>query len=420
MGCLYLPELRGSEFALSIREKVLDERVPLTGSIELTHRCNNACVFCYCNLSPDDYYARTGEMSVPELEKIFREVASEGCLYMLLTGGEPTLRPDFKEIWIAAKKAGLLLSLFTNATLITPELADFLAEWPARSVEVTLYGYSREVYENVTKLPGSWEKCYRGVYNLHERGIPLSLKTFVCSLNRHEFGAMKNFAVKELGLPFRWDAQAKARIDGSLYPYNFSLSPQEILELEMEEKEKWDLFLEYADLYWGRPKDNKLFNCGAGISMFHIDPYGKLGICHNVRHITHDLRKLGNFRAAWDGKLADYRMTREAPADQPCRTCDSYGVCGSCPGRSLFEHGNDHQRVESRCDLTQLRTLKIKEIWAERQEADEALLAEMMGAAPANQGHGCSSGSCGCGAANKIAQIVDREIGSSAAASPIL
>lgn len=425
MGCAYLPELRGSEFALSIREQVLRDRIPLTGSVEITHRCNNECVHCYCNLAPDDGYAKSGELTAAEWATVFEELVAEGCLYLLITGGEPTLRRDFKDIWIAAKKAGLLVTLFTNGTLITEELADFLAEWPPRHVEVTLYGYSKKTYEEVTLLPGTWEKCYRGVYHLLERGLPLTLKTFVCSINLHEFHDMKKFAA-DCGVDFRWDAQMHARLDGNRSPFNFALTSEQIVALEMEEEDRWNRFLEYADLYWGKPEDNKLFNCGAGISMFHIDPYGKLGICTNVRNVTHDLRRLGGFRAAWDGKLAHYRMTREAPGDQPCRTCDSYGICGSCPGRSLFEHGNDHERVESRCDLTQLRTKHVKEHWERQEREEEDLLAEMLGsgansggaAARGAFGHGLSPlpaavtgeapAASGCGAAKNLEEMLAR------------
>ena len=114
------------------------------------------------------------------------EIAAAGCLWLLYTGGEVFLRPDFLDIYTRAKGQGLLITLFTNATLITPEIADVLAARPPFSIEVTVYGRSREVYERVTRVPGSYDRCLKGIERLRERGLPLKLKTMALTLNRHE------------------------------------------------------------------------------------------------------------------------------------------------------------------------------------------------------------------------------------------
>ena len=63
----------------------------------------------------------------PEIQHILDEIKDAGCLWLLLTGGEPLLRPDFLEIYQYAKHKGFLLTLFTNGTLLTPHIADFLS-----------------------------------------------------------------------------------------------------------------------------------------------------------------------------------------------------------------------------------------------------------------------------------------------------
>ena len=107
----------------------------------------------------------------------------EGCRWLLLTGGEPFLRPDFLDIYTNANKKGLLLTLFTNGTLLTPRSADLLAERRPFAIEITLYGATQQTYERITGIPGSYARCRRGIDLLLERNLPLKLKTMVMTLN---------------------------------------------------------------------------------------------------------------------------------------------------------------------------------------------------------------------------------------------
>ena len=106
------------------------KRVPVNGSYELTFRCNLNCVMCYNNLPGNDRQAQARELTLPEIKRIFDQLAEAGCLWLQLTGGEALMRPDFKDIYLYAKAKGFLIRLFTNGTMLTPELADFLAAQP--------------------------------------------------------------------------------------------------------------------------------------------------------------------------------------------------------------------------------------------------------------------------------------------------
>ncbi len=117
---------------------------------------------------------------------------------------EPLFRKDFKDIFRYVKQKGLLVTLFTNGTLITPEMADFLQEYPPFNLEITLYGRTQETYESVTGIPGSYRRCMQGIEYLKERDIHFSLKTMLLTLNAHELKAMQEFA-RSLGVGFRYD-----------------------------------------------------------------------------------------------------------------------------------------------------------------------------------------------------------------------
>ncbi|MGD8793010.1 MAG: radical SAM protein, partial [Anaerolineae bacterium] len=144
MDCEYLPTLSLVEFG----ERLRKAPAPLGGGIELTHRCNLGCIHCYNRKKAGDRAARDAEMSYDTICRIVDQAAEMGCFSLYLTGGEPLLRRDFLDIYGYVISKGILTVLFTNATLITPRIADHLAEYPPLFVDISLYGRTKDVYES--------------------------------------------------------------------------------------------------------------------------------------------------------------------------------------------------------------------------------------------------------------------------------
>ena len=82
-------------------------------------------------------------MNTARVLSVIDEITEAGCLSLLITGGEPLLRHDFSEIYRHAKKSGLLVTVFTNGTLITPAVIELFADLPPQIVEISLYGCRR-------------------------------------------------------------------------------------------------------------------------------------------------------------------------------------------------------------------------------------------------------------------------------------
>ncbi|MGE5125203.1 MAG: radical SAM protein, partial [Betaproteobacteria bacterium] len=227
-------ELRGyTEFTNRLHGRVGKQRIPLDVSIEVTRRCPLQCAHCYNNLPMADREARSRELSREEHFRLLDELAAAGSLWVLFTGGEIFARADFLDIYLYAKRKGFLVTLFTNGTLITKRIADTLAEYRPFSIEITLYGRTREAYERLTGVPGSYDRCLDGIRLLRERGLPLFLKTVAVSINRNEIPGMKRFVEEELGLPFKFDAMMTPRIDCSASPLEVRLRPEEVVELDL-------------------------------------------------------------------------------------------------------------------------------------------------------------------------------------------
>ena len=349
MDCPHVPDLSYNGFGDRLRSRIGSQRLPLNGSMELNFRCNLRCQHCYVA------YGHTGipgkrELSLSEIQRILDEATDEGCLWMLLTGGEPLMRRDFKEIYLYAKRKGLLLTLFTNGTLITPEIADFLAEYRPFNLEITLYGRTQETYEKVTGVPGSHKRCYQGIELLMERQVILGLKTIVMTLNRHEFEAMRDYARNDLGVPFRFDGMINSELNGSGKPLDVRLAADQLIQIENQEPKYHDAWLEYLGRCKGQERDSKfLYSCGAGIRSFHIDPYGQLSLCLMARQRSYDLRS-GSFKDGWNKFLyAERFKTVEKPII--CGECELRNLCTWCPGWSYIEHADSSLPVGFLCQV---------------------------------------------------------------------
>jgi radical SAM protein with 4Fe4S-binding SPASM domain len=352
VDCPHIPELSYSDFGRRLRRWMGGRREPITGSMELTFRCNLRCVHCYV---ANGHGAVPGEeeLSLAEIKDILDQLADAGCLWLLLTGGEPLVRPDFLDIYLAAKQRGFLIALFTNGTLLTPEVADVLAEYPPFKVEITLYGRTQETYERITGVSGSYARCMRGIELLLERDLRLKLKTMLMTLNKHELWDIQAFA-EELGVDFRFDPMMNAAVDGSHDPLQYRLSPQEVVAFDQADPQRMEEWREFCDRFVGvRPDPRYRYTCGAGISTFHIDPYGRLSVCMIAREPEYDLRR-GTFRQGWDEALLE---TRYQPAgdEYACNTCPLISLCGQCPGYAQLEHGDPERPVPFLCQVAHLR-----------------------------------------------------------------
>jgi radical SAM protein with 4Fe4S-binding SPASM domain len=341
-----------SEFSKQLHQKAASLHIPISGSLEVTQRCNMRCTHCYIPL-PIRKNPRQAELSLTEIQRILDEIKDAGCLWLLLTGGEPLLRTDLLDIYTYAKRKGFLLTLFTNGTLITPHIADVLCEWRPFNIEITLYGYSQETYERITGIPGSHARCMRGIELLLERHLPLKLKTMLMTVNRHELGEMQAYA-KSLGVEFRFDPILNAGLDGSLLPTSLRLSPDEIATIERADPQRSQLWPESLQRSKDLQIDNtRLYICAAGANSFHIDSFGQLSLCVTARRPSYDLRS-GTFKRGWEEFIQQLRSL-EHGREFSCGSCDLRPICAQCPAQALLEQGHPEQRVEFLCEVTHRR-----------------------------------------------------------------
>lgn len=352
MDCQPFLEIPYRLFSDKLHHQGRQQRCPVAATVELTERCNLNCAHCYINKPVSDPEARGRELTTGQWLAILDDMAAAGTLWVLFTGGEPLIRPDFREIYVHAKTLGMVVTVFTNGTLVTPELADFFREWPPFIVEVSVYGSTQKTFEAVTRVPGSQAPCLRGIELLRERGLPVRLKTMAMTLNAHELRELKAWA-RGLGVIFRYDALLNLRLDGGRQPVTLRLSPEEVVRLDSEDEELRQYFKELCAETNELPDDAGLFLCGAGLDSYHVDACGRLHLCMMVREYPYDLVR-GSMQTGWQ-QLLRLVQQQQPRSDYPCNRCKLLMLCAQCPGWGLMEEGDPGRPVAYLCQVTHLR-----------------------------------------------------------------
>ncbi len=356
-----MEQLSYGEFSADIHQRQTGERVPLQVSIEVTRRCPLECLHCYNNLPMADVNARQREMSKEEHFRVLDELVEMGCFWILYTGGEVFARKDFLEIYTYAKKKGFLVTLFTNGTIINEQIADYLVEWPPFAIEITMYGRTRETYEALTQIPGSYDRCIRGIQLLKERKLPLKLKTVATSINKHEVMAMRRFAEDDLGVEFKMDGQINPRIDCSQSPLAVRLTPEELVALDMAAPKGKSEYLRLAKHDLERPANlsqiDTMYFCGGGMNSFAINAWGEIGICVISQQETFSVRN-GGVKAIWEQSLLQLR-NRKRTRITKCVECRIQSTCGMCPANGEMENDDKETPVEFLCHVAHLRAAVI-------------------------------------------------------------
>src|SRR3984957_13453504 len=356
-----MEQLSYGAFSADLHQRQTGKRAPMQVSIEVTRRCPLECQHCYNNLPMGDMEAKRRELSTEEHFRMLDELVDMGSFWLLYTGGEIFARKDFLDIYTYAKKKGFLVTLFTNATMVTEQIADYLVEWPPFAIEVTLYGRTRETYEALTMIPGSYDRCLRGIGLLKARGLPLKLKTVATSINKHEIVAMRQFAEEELGVDFKMDGQINPRVDCSQSPLAVRLTPEEVVALDMGAPKGVSEYRRLAKRDLENPPNlsvgNSVYFCGGGMNSFAINAYGEVGICVISQQETFSIRDAG-VKAEWEKSLLELRMTKRTRVTK-CMECRIQSLCGMCPANGELENGDRESPVDFLCNVAHLRAAVI-------------------------------------------------------------
>lgn len=356
---------------LALWKKLGGRRVPLDFTFEITARCNNNCRHCYINLPAGDNLARQKELTLEEIADIADQAVSLSALWCLVSGGEPLLRLDFPEIYLMLRQKGLLVSLFTNACLVTEEHIALFKKYPPRDIEVSVYGVTQGTYERVTRRPGSFSAFQRGLESLLSSGMNIRLKAMALRSNVHELPEIAAFCRKHTFEYFRFDPLLHLRYDGDQNRNqeirSERLSPEEIVSVEQADSERADALQRGCDRLihsdYDGPVCDHLFHCGLGNKSFAVSYDGIFRVCSDLWHpdCIYDLRQ-GNLAEAWNELVPRVRDMRSSSRTflETCRRCPIINLCLWCPAHAHLETGELDGFSDYFCAVAHARAQALK------------------------------------------------------------
>jgi radical SAM protein with 4Fe4S-binding SPASM domain len=351
-------------------DKAKSERILTSFALEVTARCNNDCRHCYINLPAGDRAARAGELALEEIQEIADQAVSLGALWCLITGGEPLLREDFPDLYLYLKGKGLLVSVFTNATLVTAQHVRLFQAYPPRDIEVTVYGATESTYERVTRRPGSYAAFRRGLDLLLDGGVRVRLKAMALRSNVAELAEIARFCRERTADYYRFDPVLHLRFDGdpdrNQEIVAERLTPDEIVALERSDPERFHTLQKECDRLimpaLSHITCDHLFHCGAGNNSFALSHEGVLRLCSSLWHpdCVYDL-KAGTLKDAWHRFVPQVRDLRSGRKEYlaTCRTCPLRNLCMWCPAHAHLETGELDAPVDYFCQVAHARAAAL-------------------------------------------------------------
>ncbi len=342
-------------------EKAKRNRSLLMISLELTARCNNNCRHCYNNLPEDDPFAIKNELSTNQIKDIVDQAVEMGTLWMHLTGGEVFLRKDFAELYEYMVKKGLLVSIFTNATLITNEHIHLFKKFPPRDIEVTVYGIPEKYYSTVTRSK-NYFRFLNGVDKLLSALIPVTLKAMIMKSNYNNFKEIADFCRQRSYKKFRFDPFLNLRTDKNQKKnreiIRQRLTGDEIIELEKQYPERLEELKGFcksaSDSHDFKNFPEVIFKCGAGLTSCTINSYGFLKLCIALvrESCIYDLKK-GSLKDAWYNFIPEIRALRsnKKTYHDGCSNCRLRSFCSWCPARADLETGELDEKIRYFCSV---------------------------------------------------------------------
>ena len=349
-----------------IRDRLLNkaakQRMPIMAALELLPVCNLSCKMCYVRKSMDYVSKYGGLMDAKQWLEFAKEAKEEGLLFPLLTGGEPFLHPQFREILEGMQKLGMQVSINTNGTMIDEETADWLGKNMPTRINLTLYGASEETYQKLCGDGSAFRRVQNAVKYLKERNIPLKFNASITTENVDDLEEMITYA-KSVGSPIQIATYMfpPFRRDEKMIGKNARLTPEEAglarVKADFYQNEpEWFLGQAERFQHFETPAESAKeeteslkMQCRAGLCSFWIDWQGNLINCGMYGSVKIPLKEK-KFKDAWKELVEQTAEIRYKPV---CAGCPNKPLCHPCIAMVHNECGDGSGKPEYMCKMNQ-------------------------------------------------------------------
>lgn len=349
------------------------KNIPMNGSIELLPLCNLNCKMCYVRLSKEEMEAQGRMRTVDEWLDIARQMKESGVLFLLLTGGEPLMYPGFRELFVALKKMGMILTINTNGTLLDESWAQFFAENKPRRINITVYGSCEETYRDLCRAPKGFEQAVNAVRLLKEKGVDVKVSGSATKANEADIEGIIRLA-HELQVPAVIDTYMMPAVRERSLPYDHQsrLDPKAAarvrirsLELEMTKetfKQYRKMTLAQIDGFVPGEEREENIGCMAGNCSFAVNWQGNLQPCVILSHLNANVFEVG-FQNAWNYVMEEAKNLKTS---SKCSVCRLRPLCRTCVAAGITEEGGANLVPKYMCDYAE-ESLRLLREWKDEE-----------------------------------------------------
>lgn len=352
------------------------KRIPLSGTFELLPYCNMSCKMCYIVHDKKDFNVLK---DIDFWDRLLDQAIASGMLYCLLTGGEPFLYPQIRELLVRINKKPIHLAINSNGTLLDEERVRWLsAVYPGR-MNISLYGGSDKTYDRLCGNPVGYTKVTRAFELMNEYQIPFRVHATLTPENYEDFDQIIETCnhyhaplqmVYYMFPPYRKD-QGPKKNTARFTPRQAAEAAIRLLRYEhRDKKEEYRIRLEANCACFKEPQRFSIYGkrgiaCRQGITSFWVDWTGSVSGCgiHTAEHI--DLNRV-TFADAWKRIT---RVTDETVISEKCSVCPYRCICPVCAAAAFCETGDVSGTPEYLCEFSEIYAqLLLKELERVRKE----------------------------------------------------
>ena len=295
-----------------VKEKLLEQsyqnKISMVGEFELSKNCNFNCEMCYAK-------SLDKNLSREEWIDIFKQAYNNGMLYALLTGGEVFLQPDFLYLYSYLFDLGVKISIYTNGSMLTDKILDFLSKKPPELIAITLYGYNETSYQKFTGT-NSFKDVSRNIDKLLSNNLNVVLRTIPLPQIYNNLDKVINFA-KEKQLQMSYFLYVSKTNDEVI-----RLNPEELLDFKNQMKKAFP----------SKTESSKSHYCSAFKNGFFVNHSGFMQGCAMMP--TPSDKITNNFKELYI-KLG--KEWNELLKQSPCKNCSIKDNCFTCLARRYLE-----------------------------------------------------------------------------------
>ncbi len=316
-----------------------------TISWNITRRCNLACAHCYLDA---DFRSgeKVDELATKECLAIMDQIAAVNPnALLILTGGEPLLRPDLVRIVREATERGFMVVVGTNGTALTASNVAKLHAAGVRGFSLSLHSLDPTSHDRFVRVPGSWERAVAGLRRLVAGGMDVVLQMSVAGWNTHELDAMAAFAVDEGAKVFNvyflvCTGRGQGMTDIRPDEYESTLARLYLIQQHYQDR----LLIgakctpQYKRVVYSHDPDSPhlktyLHGCPAATHYAQITPEGHLTPCPYMPIPVGNLLEADFETIWWEAPLLKELRDRDL-LEGRCGACEFKRLCSGCRARA--------------------------------------------------------------------------------------